>query len=71
MFQTFKNAFKIPDLRNKILFTLFIILLYRIGVAVPVPYIQTGIENVFDPGSAMNERLKATLVQMLSEVETK
>lgn len=51
MFQTFKNAFKIPDLRNKILFTLFIILLYRIGVAVPVPYIQTGIENVFGSGS--------------------
>ena len=51
MFQTFKNAFKIPDLRNKILFTLFIILLYRVGVAVPVPYIQTGIENVFGSGS--------------------
>ena len=51
MFQTFKNAFKIPDLRNKILFTLFVILLYRIGVAVPVPYIQTGIENVFGSGS--------------------
>ena len=51
MFQTFKNAFKIPDLRNKILFTLFIILLYRVGVAVPVPYIQTGIENVFGAGS--------------------
>ena len=51
MFQTFKNAFKIPDLRNKILFTLFIILLYRIGVALPVPYIQTGIENVFGSGS--------------------
>lgn len=51
MFQTFKNAFKIPDLRNKILFTLFIILLYRVGVAVPVPYIQTGMENVFGAGS--------------------
>ena len=51
MFQTFKNAFKIPDLRNKILFTLFVILLYRVGVAVPVPYIQTGMENVFGTGS--------------------
>ena len=40
MFQTFKNAFKIPELRNKIFFTLFIVLLYRIGVAVPVPYIN-------------------------------
>jgi len=40
MFQTFKNAFKLPDLRNKILFTLFIILLYRIGAAIPVPYVS-------------------------------
>lgn len=41
MFQTFKNAIKIPELRNKILFTLFIILLYRIGVAIPVPYVNS------------------------------
>ena len=40
MFQTFKNAFKLPDLRNKILFTLFIILLYRVGAAIPVPYVN-------------------------------
>ena len=43
MFQTFKNAFKIPELRNKLLFTLFIILLYRIGVAIPVPYVDSNI----------------------------
>ena len=43
MFQTFKNAFKIPDLRNKLLFTLFIILLYRVGVAIPVPYVDSNI----------------------------
>ena len=43
MFQTFKNAFKIPELRNKLLFTLFIILLYRIGVAIPVPYVNANV----------------------------
>ena len=43
MFQTFKNAFKLPELRNKILFTLFIILLYRIGVAIPVPYVNANV----------------------------
>ena len=43
MFQTFKNAFKIPELRNKLLFTLFIVLLYRIGVAIPVPYVDSNI----------------------------
>ena len=40
MFQVFRNAWKIEELRKKILFTLFIILLYRIGNAVPVPYIN-------------------------------
>ena len=40
MIQTLKNAWKIQDLRRKILFTLLIILLYRIGNAVPVPYIN-------------------------------
>ena len=32
-----KNVFKVPDLRNKILFTLVMIALYRLGVAIPVP----------------------------------
>ncbi len=40
MFQTFKNAFKIPDLKKKILFTLFIIVLYRVGSAIPVPFVD-------------------------------
>ena len=41
MFRTFVNAWKIDELRKKILFTLFIVLLYRLGNAVPVPYINT------------------------------
>ncbi len=41
MLQTLRNAWKIPELRRKILFTLFIILLYRLGNAVPVPYVNT------------------------------
>jgi len=39
--QTFRNAWKIPELRRKIVFTLFIVLLYRLGNAVPVPYVNT------------------------------
>lgn len=35
-----RNAWKIDDLRHKILFTLVIILLYRLGNAVPVPYVN-------------------------------
>ena len=41
MFQTFRNAWKIEELRKKILFTLFVLLLYRLGNAVPVPYVDT------------------------------
>ena len=40
MLQTFRNAWKIEDIRKKILFTLFMILLYRVGNAIPVPYVN-------------------------------
>ncbi len=40
MFKTFRNAWNIPELRKKILFTLLILLLYRIGNRIPVPYIN-------------------------------
>jgi preprotein translocase subunit SecY len=36
VFETFKNAWKIPDLRKKILYTLLMLLIYRIGSFVPV-----------------------------------
>ncbi|MDO4749273.1 MAG: preprotein translocase subunit SecY [Eubacteriales bacterium] len=41
MLQTIRNAWKIEELRKKIIFTLFVILLYRLGNAVPVPYVNT------------------------------
>ena len=40
MFKTLKNAWKIPELKNKLLFTLLIIILYRVGSAIPVPYFE-------------------------------
>ncbi len=40
MIQTLRNAWKIEELRKKILFTLLIILLYRVGNAIPVPYVN-------------------------------
>ncbi len=40
MLKTFANAWKIEDIRKKILFTLFVVLLYRLGNAVPVPYVN-------------------------------
>lgn len=40
MADTLKNAFKIPDLRKKILFTLGMLIVYRLGIRVPVPGID-------------------------------
>jgi len=37
MLQTFINIFKVPELRNKVLFTLFMLVIYRIGYHVPLP----------------------------------
>ena len=45
MFTTLRNAWKIPELRKKILFTLFVLLIYRLGSCVPVPYINVEVLN--------------------------
>ncbi len=45
--QPMLNAFKLPDLRKKILFTLFIILLFRIGAAIPVPFVNADILSYY------------------------
>src|SRR4051794_25532349 len=37
MFKTFMNIFRVPELRNKVLFTLFLLAIYRIGFHVPIP----------------------------------
>ena len=38
---TIRNAWRIKDLRSKILFTLFILVIYRLGAQIPVPFIDT------------------------------
>ena len=43
MIQTLRNAWKVTELRNKILFTLFALLIFRLGSAIPVPFINTGL----------------------------
>ena len=40
MFKTLQNAWSIPELRKKLLFTMLILLLYRVGNVVPLPYID-------------------------------
>lgn len=40
MFKTISNAWRMPELRKKILFTLFIIVIFRIGSVIPVPFLD-------------------------------
>lgn len=40
MIETLRNAWKVDEIRKKLLFTVVILLLYRIGNAIPVPYVQ-------------------------------
>ncbi len=48
MFKTFKEAWKVAELRSKILFTLLILVLFRIGCAIPVPYFNDSLKLFTD-----------------------
>ncbi len=43
MIETFRNAWKVPELRKKLLFTFFIIVIYRVGGTVPAPYLDSAV----------------------------
>jgi len=43
MIQTIRNAWGVPELRKKILFTVFALLIFRLGSAIPVPYIDSAL----------------------------
>ena len=45
MIQTIRKAWGIPELRKKIIFTALILLIFRIGNAIPVPYVDTTLLN--------------------------
>lgn len=54
MFETFRNAWKIDDLRKRLLFTLAILILFRLGCAIPVPYItSSALSSMFTTGSML------------------
>lgn len=58
MFETFKNAWRIPELKKKILYTLFILLIFRIGSSIPVPYIDlAGLKQLFASPDYANSML--------------
>ena len=59
MFKTLKNAWGIMDLRKKILFTLLIVVLYRLGAQIPVPFVSADL-------LASSDAFKGTILQYLN-----
>ena len=58
MFKTIRNAWALPDLRKKLLFTLLIIVIFRIGSVIPVPFLNADalrglMDTVAGSGSAL------------------
>ncbi len=57
MFKTLRNAWRLPELRKKIMFTMVILLLYRVANVIPVPFV-----NVSAMGSYFNSALSDTIL---------
>ena len=56
MLKTIRNAWSIPDLRKKILFTLLIIIVFRIGSVIPVPFLDTNVLTaVMAPANSLTD----------------
>ena len=57
MLQTFKNAWKIEELKKKIIFTMVVLVIFRLGCAIPVPFIQPSAISAMiaaDSGNMLN-----------------
>lgn len=60
MFKTLSNAWKVKEIREKMIFTLFIIFIYRLGMALPVPFIRPEIV------ASIFENSEGTILEMLN-----
>ena len=54
MFKTLNNAWKIPELRKKLIFTVLVLLIYRIGNAIPVPFVNSDAMSAYFNGTLSN-----------------
>jgi len=58
MLQTFKNAWRTKDIRSKLIFTAIILLIYRIGTVIPVPFVDAhGFSGQFNGTILQRENL--------------
>ena len=53
MFETLKNAWKLPDLKKRICYTLMIIVIFRFGAALPVPFLDASVMQGFGDGNLL------------------
>lgn len=67
MFKTIRNAWSIPDLRKKILFTLLIIIVFRIGSVIPVPFIDTAaLQTAMEGANSVNSDVSNNMIAYLN-----
>ena len=65
MFETIRNAWKLEDLRKKIFFTLLIVIIFRIGSAIPVPFVDgAALKMLMDPITQSSSSLLSYLNAM-------
>ena len=67
MFKTIRNAWSIPDLRKKLLFTLLIIVVFRIGSVIPVPFIDTAaLQEAMAPANSVTSDASNNMIAYLN-----
>ena len=67
MFKTIRNAWTIPDLRRKLLFTLLIIIVFRIGSVIPVPFIDTAaLQEAMAPANSVTSDASNNMIAYLN-----
>lgn len=53
-FETFRNAWKIPDLRKRLIYTLLLLLVFRIGCLIPIPGVSAdALSSIFGGGNGI------------------
>src|SRR5436190_23296528 len=69
MFKTLVNIFRVPELRNKVLFTLFMLAIYRIGFHVPIPGVdQKQFEEIVKKQNSSSEGQNSAANRLASYV---
>ena len=53
MFKTLRNAWAIKEIRNKILFTVLILLVFRVGSVIPVPFVSGTLQSVLQESGSL------------------